>query len=828
MKMRYISIILFSVMILFSGAAMSQRNAIEAADEAFESHKYTLAVEKYKKAYSRVKGNREEQNRIIYQLAECYRLMNYPKRAEIQYKRLLRQDYQKKKPELLLYYADALKANEKYEEALEQYQAYAELVPEDPRGGNGIESCKMISEWLDNPTKHDVQYERKLSSRASDFSPTYASSNYNAIIFTSTREGATGKDTDEWTEQNFSDLFISRQDRKGEWSTPVLLDNQDGEGEDGINTGSNEGTPTMNNDFSKLYFTRCPDGKNGISGCQIYTSKRMGRSWGSPEMILLGNDTNAVIGHPAISENENIIYFASHRPGGSGGKDIWIATRESSNEDFGRPMNLGPVVNTPGDEMFPFLRSDTVLYFASDGHPGMGGLDIFKTTVNEEGEWGEPVNAGVPINSSGDDFGIVFHPEMIKGFFSSNRKSSRGYDDLYSFIIPPVEFTLAGVIKDDRTLQFVEGAKVELIGSDGTSVSTYSNNIGVYMFGKSQIAPNTTYEIVVTKDNYFTNKGTETTVGLTKSKDLERDFMLQPIPDEPIVLPEILYDLAKWDLKPQYQDSLQGLIKTLDNNETLVIELASHTDTRASDEYNDVLSQKRAQSVVDYLIERGIDPDRLVAKGYGEKVPRKLKKDIYRDGFFFEKGTVLDEEYINSLETKEEKEAAHQLNRRTEFRVLRKDFIPKPKPELDKDVGIVINPEDNVVKYTADPTTGEIQAICTINGYSMQFTYEPNIRATISLEKALELLNRGAISKDDFKGDPNEILAEGSIANNAIFTVEEFTIGIYTAYDVDIYVSHRLRQPLLIGNKVLKKVGDFRIDRTNKEIVFEEASGEKE
>ncbi|MCF8233637.1 MAG: OmpA family protein [Bacteroidales bacterium] len=818
-----LSVLFLSVgLLLIAQAASAQRNPAAAADEAFENKKFVVAVERYKKAYTKVKNNDAERNRIIYQLGECYRLTNYPKRAEMQYKRLIRKDYQKERPELLLHFADALKANEKYNEAIEYYKMYAELIPEDPRGLSGIKSCEMINEWLDNPSKHQIESVKRLNSRESDFAPTYAGDAYNSIIFTSTREGSTGSDTDEWTDQNFSDLYVSRMDRKGEWSTPVLLDNSDGEGEDVINTKANEGAPTMNSDFSTLYFTRCPkDSEKGLSGCQIYKSERSGRSWRAPELLLLGNDTNAVVGHPTLSEDELIIYFSSRRVGGMGGNDIWVATREKASEEFGRPMNIGPVVNTPGNEMFPFLRYDTVLYFASDGHPGMGGLDLFKVTIDENGEWGQPVNLGVPLNSSGDDFAIIFKPGGEEGFFSTNRDSYRGYDGLYHFIIPPVEFTLSGTVKNERTLQFVEAVNVELVGSDGTSVATYTNDKGFYMFGKSQVLPNTTYELILSKEDYFNTTGTTTTVGLTKSTDLTRDFMLQPIPEEPIVLPEILYDLDKWALKPQYQDSLQGLIKTLDENETIVIELASHTDARASDEYNEILSQKRAQSVVNYLIDRGIDPDRLVAKGYGERVPRELKKDINRDGYLFEKGTVLTESYIDSLDVEDKREVAHQLNRRTEFRVLRKDFVPKPKPELDKDINIVMNPEDNVVKYTTDPTTGEIQTICTINGYSMQFTYEPDLNAIITLDKALELLNKGAISKDNFEGDPNQVLAEGSIANNAVFVVEEFTLGTFTVKDVKFTVSHRLRHPLMIGRSVLQQIGKFKINRDKQEIVFE-------
>ncbi|MCD4774267.1 MAG: OmpA family protein [Bacteroidales bacterium] len=811
-------ILIFTIVLMFSGLkSFSQKDYAAPADEAFDNLRYTVAIEKYKKAYSKVKGNKIEKDRISYQMAECYRLTNNLRRAESRYKRLVKDNYQDSKPLILLHYANILKSNEKYELALEQYNAYSKLVPDDPRGQNGITACEYITEWIENPTKHEIEEIKKLNSRESDFTPAWGSDNYNSLIFTSTREGSTGKNTDEWTDQNFSDLFYSKQDRKGEWSTPVLLET----GEEGVNTESNEGTPILNSKFNSMYFTRCPDKDKTVAGCQIYKSKRSGRNWGEPEIIMLGHDTNATIGHPAISENELIIYFSSNRQGGFGGKDIWVAFRETKDEEFGRPQNLGPVVNSAGDEMFPYLRSDTVLYFSSNGHPGMGGLDIFRTTVNEDGNWGKPENLKFPLNSNGDDFSIIFHPEKEFGYFSSNRNSNRGNDDLFSFNIPPVEFTISGVIKDDRTLQFIENAVVELIDSDGISVSTKTTYEGKYYFGKNQVNEDKIFDITITKDDYFTVEGSETTIGLEKSKDFTRDFMMQPIPDEPIVLPEILYDLAKWNLKPQYQDSLQGLIETLDANENIIVELAAHTDARDSYERNDILSQKRAQSAVDYLIMRGIDPERLVAKGYGERVPLTLMKNITRDGFNFTEGTELTEDYIASLDSDEEKEAAHQLNRRTEFMVISKDFVPKPQNKnFEPTVDIVVNPEQKILKYTSDANTGEIQALCIINGFTLGFTYDKNGRAMISLEKALELLKNGAISKSDFIGDINKVLAESTIANNAVFKIKDLRIAGQTIHDINIIVRHDLRQSLILGSKVLSEIGEISIDKGKKEMIF--------
>lgn len=805
-------------MLLIPSLVFAQRNPAKSADEAFEALQYTVAIDKYKKAYTKVKKNKEEKNRITSQLAECYRLTSNYKRAEISYKQLVRRGWDKRNPEILLRYAEMLKINGKYDESIVQYNAYTEKMPDDPRGKLGAESAALIPEWIENPSKYEITNIKKINSRESDFAPAFTSNNYNEIVFGSTRDGATGKATDDWTGQNFSDLFVAKLDRKGEWSAPVLLDKSET-----VNTKANEGTPTFSSDFKTLYFTRCHNTAKQESGCQVYKSRRTGRNWGEPEMVeIKGIDTMSTIGQPTVSESELIIYFASERRGGFGGKDIWVAYRESTREAFKRPKNIGEIVNTPGDEMFPFLRNDTTLYFASDGHGGMGGLDIFVSVIDTAGNWGKPENLKYPMNSTFDDFGIVFHPEEEYGYLSSNRKGTRGKEDIWYFIEPPLLFTISGIVTDDRTLFAVENASVKLVGSTGLSVSTITNQDGYFTFGNSQVGVNTTYEILVAKPNYLNNKGTITTVGVEFSKDFEKNIVLQPIPAEPVVLPDILYDLAKWDLKPQYQDSLQGLIQTLRDNPNLVIELASHTDSRDSYERNDILSQRRAQSAVDYLIIRGIEPARLVAKGYGERNPRKLKRDYDRNGMHFDKETVFDEDFINSLATEKEKEAAHQLNRRTEFRVLRKDFVPSATNMNITQLNILINPDDNSVSFREETNTGTYISTCVIMAYNENFAYDRHSIAMISLDKAMALLKGGAIGKENFEGNAEEILVDNSIKNNAIIIIPEITIANKTINNVQLKVSHNLKYDLVFGDKILNLFGEFSFDKNTHKLTFKE------
>jgi peptidoglycan-associated lipoprotein len=813
-----IRILLIACLIsIASGTVFAQSRSLRAADEAFNNMQYNVAATKYKKALSKTKA-KPEKEKIAFQMAECYRITNNTKKTEAAYKRLLKTKFIETNPIVYLYLAQAMKSNEKYQDAKVNFEKYAEAVPDDPRGKNGALSCSLAKEWTDNPTKFKVAPEKILNSKESDFSATYADKLYNTLIFTSTRDAATGKDQDNWTGQNFSDLFVSKLDPKGQWSTPVQLETGNV-----VNTEANEGNPAVNSKFNQMYFTRCSNDKGTLQGCKIMVSRRTGRNWGEPKALDLGGDSTTVFGNPSISPDELTLVFSSDLPKGQGGKDLWMSTRKGPNDNFGRAFNLGPVINTMGEEMFPFMRNDTTLYFSSNGHPGMGGLDIFKSTLSG-GEWTKPVNMQVPLNSAADDFGIVFNPEEDKGFFSSNRKGGRGSDDLYSFVNPPVIFTLTGTVKDDNTLQPIQGAVVKMTGSNGTSVESRTDAKGNYTFNKAQVKANTTYELICLKANYFNKKAKETTVGLESSKDFTIDFRLEPIPDKPVVLPDILYDLAKWDLKPQYQDSLQGLIKTLDENETIIIELASHTDSRGSDESNDVLSQKRAESVVNYLIERGIDPDRLIAKGYGERVPRRLAKDVTKDGFLFKAGTLLSQTFIDSLATKPQQEAAYALNRRSEFRIISKDFVPKTQNKAilgqNQRVNIQINPEDNVVPFSTNAdNTISFQAV--VNGYTTMITLsEEGPGLSFSVDETLKMLKSGAIGKSDFDGDPEKILGNNSVADKSVFTVGEISITTKSAFELEATVLQKQKAPLLMSEKVLKKFGSYTLDKDRKEIIF--------
>lgn len=626
------------------------------ATMAYEAGEYFAAIDLYKKAYSKV-SEKEKKAEIIYKIAECYRITGDPRQAALWYKKALQQDYQD--PNLYLRYGQALMRSGKFEEALEQFQLYKDLIPDDPRGSWGIESAKVAQEWIDNPTGYVVENMRYFNSSQRDWNPAYANEDYMEVMFTSTREDAQGKETNGATGQSFADIFSSTMDRKGKWSVPVPVESLNSEFEDG--------SPNFSSDFSTIYITRCKVGKNQQTACQIYTSKKSGTEWSEPQSLDITGDS-ITSAHPAISPDGSQLYFVSDMPGTIGENDIWVVNLEEGK--WGTPKNLGEEINTPGNELFPYVHADGTLYFSSDSRVGLGGLDIFKAKKDETGSW-MVENLKSPINSVDDDFGIVFESELERGFFSSGRKG-RGNDEIFSFVLPPLEFAVNGLVRDDRTNNLLNGAKVTAVGSDGITIESTTGEDGAFRF---MLKPSTDYVFIAGKPGYLRGKARESTKGLDQSKEFDVTVYLSST-ERVIELPNIFYDFAKWDLRPESMVSLDNLVETLNDNPNITIELMSHTDSRGAPADNEALSQKRAQSVVDYLISKGIAPDRLQAKGYGESQPKVVDEKILEEYKFLKLEDVLTESYINQLPV-DQQEQAHQINRRTEFKVLSTDYIPK-------------------------------------------------------------------------------------------------------------------------------------------------------
>jgi peptidoglycan-associated lipoprotein len=659
MKAFFLFFIIFFIAV--TQESFAQKRKAEKAYEFFNAGEYFLAIDHFKDTYSKSKDKAVKAD-MVYMVAECYRLMNDPKNAEIWYKKAVRTSYSK--PEAQLWFAESMKKNGKYQPAADEFKKYKQLVPADPRADQGLRSCELAAEWLRNPEAYRVEDLKDINSKDADFSPAYDRDDFGVIYFTSSRDDAAGNKTHGATGQNFTDIFESRLDKKGKWSMPVAVS--------ALNSDFEDGTPNISSDYKDIYFTRCEAGKREQKGCSIMYSESKGDSWIEPKNLGIMPDS-IVSAHPAISPDGLTLYFVSDIKGGFGGKDIWLVTREKPGAEWSKPVNAGADINTSSDELFPYVRSDGTLYFSSDGHIGMGGLDIFKARSQPDGSW-LVQNLKSPINSFADDFGITFQNETEAGIFSSTRKG-KGNDELYSFEMPPLKFNITGLVKDEKTGIAIQSSMVQLIASDGTNLQVETGTGGDFKF---VLKPAVDYIFLASKNGYLNGKEKVTTKGQEKSRDYMVTILLTAI-DKPIELPNIFYDFGKWDLRPESMVSLDKLVETLIDNPKVTIELMSHTDSRDTEEYNLTLSQKRAQSVVDYLVSKDIEIERLTARGYGESSPKVVDADIAGQFPFLKSGTALTEQYINSLANDEQKEIAHQINRRTEFKVLRTDYVSPKK-----------------------------------------------------------------------------------------------------------------------------------------------------
>ncbi len=654
-KFIFLAILAATVCIAPVNAQKKQKDS--RAQAAFDAGEYFTAIDLYKDAYNKV--DKGQKTAIFFKIGECYRILGDSRSAVLWYKKAVREEYQD--PIIFLRYGQMLLVGENYTEAEEEFKKYVELVPDDPRGGIGIESCQAAIVWKENPTGYIVENMRVFNSRQRDFSPAYINEAYTEVLFTSTREDASGNETHGATGQNFADIFATSMDRKGKWSVPVPVER--------LNTEFEEGTPSISPDFSTLYFTRCKKGKNQQLGCQIYRATAAGGEWSEPELEFSSFGDSVTTAHPAISPDGNTLYFVSDMPGGLGENDIWKVTNEEGS--WGDPVNMGEQINSPGNELYPFVHADGTLYFSSDSRVGLGGLDIYKAIEDETGAW-KLENMRPPINSPEDDFGIVFEGDVEKGFFSSSRKG-RGNDEIFSFVLPPLEFAVNGIVKNERTDQILPGSTVRSVGSDGITVESTTGDEGSFRF---MLKPGTDYVFIASQPGYLNGKVRESTRGLDQSRVFDVTIYLAST-QQVIELPNIFYDFAKWDLRPESMVSLDNLVETLDDNPNVTIELMSHTDSRGTPADNQELSQKRAQSVVDYLISKGIAADRLQAMGYGESQPKVVDEKIKANNDFLDLEEVLTDEFINQLPSPDLQEKAHQVNRRTEFRVLSTDYIPQ-------------------------------------------------------------------------------------------------------------------------------------------------------
>jgi len=632
-----------------------------SAMTSFEIGEYTKSIASFRKVYSETK-DRQRKAEIQFKIAEAYYYIGQYRQAEGYYKSALIRNAGGKTT--LLHYAETLRANEKYDEAIKNYKQYLDSVPGNKMALNGIESSEKTKDWLKSPSRYKIENLKDINSISNDYSASYAGVSDHEIFFTSSRKGSTGKKKSAITGEYSADVFRSSYNlQKNRWDKPQLVDELRI-----INTFDEEGAASFNTAGNTMYFTRCRYDKTASQGAEIFSATQLSGLWGDVAKLTIGSDS-LMAAHASLSADGNLMYYVSDRPGGYGGKDIWVTTRKKGGS-WEKPTNAGPEINTSGNEMFPYIRENGALYFSSNGHVGMGGLDIYVARKGEAGKW-IVENMKSPLNSTGDDFAISFYPGEERGLFSSNREGSRK-DDIYTFLLPPKIFEVEGDIFNKENGARINDAAVRLIGTDGTMLKMNAEN-GKFRF---KLKPEVEYIVAAYKKGFLNAKLVASTVGIEEGKQFMVRMELTPA-DLPISVDNIYYEFGKWDLLPESVTALDSLAELLVQNPTTVIELMAHTDCRGDDATNSEISQKRAQSVVTYLIAKGIQSGRLVAKGYGKTAPKTVTKRLAKEYPFLKLGKELTCSFIESLPDEKDREICHQINRRTEFKVLSSDYKEK-------------------------------------------------------------------------------------------------------------------------------------------------------
>lgn len=642
------------VLMLHSCAA---DNAMRKGEKFLAIGEYHDAAEQFKKAYTKTPTKeRQLRGQRALKMAHCYRHISSTQKAISAYRNALR--YNVATLDDRLDYARLLLKNGEYKRALIEFELLNDSMPNNVLVRNGLLSAKMAPKWKEQGSDYTVKKMTEFNSRRADYCPVLAGDQWDRLYFSSTRNDALGDELSGITGAKPGDIFFSDKDDKGKWSKPQTI-------ESGLNTEYDEGACCLSPDGSTMYLTQCLSDASYPRFAQIVTAQRSDASWGKTTPLLITNDTLSAYAHPAVSPDGEWLYFVSDMPGGKGGLDIW-RMRLTTNGPVG-VENLGEPINTPGDEMFPTFRPNGDFYFSSDGHPGFGGLDIFIATVGEDGKY-HLSHPGYPLNSQGDDFGMTFQGQLNQGFFSSNRGDGRGWDHIYSFYNPEIVQTIRGWIYEQDGYELTAG-EARIVGTDGTNLRLGVRGDGSFDY---VVKPGVDYIILAMCDGFLNHKEEIHVDSVKESKVYDLQFPLASI-SAPVLIDNIFYAFDKATLLPESKNALDSLILMLNENPNITIELSAHTDYRGAEDYNKKLSQKRAESVVNYLINHGIAADRLTAVGYGEEKPKTIRRKVAERYPWLKENDVLTEEFILKLKP-EQQETANALNRRTEFKVLRTTY----------------------------------------------------------------------------------------------------------------------------------------------------------
>lgn len=653
-----VPVVIMSALCACSNAERTTRRA----DAAMAIGEYQEAASLFRRAYMQT-APRERASRgaLAYKMGEAYRSFGNVGRALAAYKNAER--FGVADSLLLRKQGDMLRYAGNYKGAEEKYKAYLEKNPEDVLALAGYRSSLEAPAIREAGSAYTVKLDKNFSSSRADYCPAFSDRNGSAVYFSSTRNSGTGGQMSGITGTKPGDIYCLKKDEKGHWKSPEAA-----EGE--LNSEWDEGAACFTEDGNTMYFTVCRSDPQYPRMAEIWTSTRNDAKWGKPQALKITADTLSSYAHPALSPDGKWLYFVSDMPGGYGGYDLWRASVVGGH-GVGAVENLGPEINTPGNEMFPAFRLSGELYFSSDGRePSLGGLDLYRAKEDTLTKHWEVLHLPYPMNSNGDDFGITFEGLHNRGFFSSNRASAgRGWDKIYSFSFPEILLSVKGWVYEQDGYELPE-AVVYMVGNDGTNMK-----IGVNLEGSFEqpLAPGGKYLFLATCKGYL-NYRAELTVDSLAQK--EHQYVLQfPLPSIsiPVLVRGVYYEFDKADLTDNSREALDRLVKVLKENPNITIELSAHCDYRGRAEYNERLSQRRAESVVRYLTEHGIDAERLTAKGYGESQPKTVSKKMAEKYPFLHENDVLTEEFILKLQP-EQQEVCNSLNRRTEFRVLRTTY----------------------------------------------------------------------------------------------------------------------------------------------------------
>ena len=661
-----IYIALCSLLLLSCGA----EKAMKKGDQFYAIGEYYNAAEQYRKAYSQTPAKeRDLRGQRAQKLAECYRRINATTKAINAYNNVVR--YKKADSITHLYLGQLYLKNGNYKEAAKAFQTANDSLPGDERVKNGLKSAQMAPAWKKEGSAYIVKRMDVFNSRRDDYSPMIGGDDNNLLYFTSTRNQAQGDDWSGITGAKAADIFLSQKDDQGRWSKPQSIDSE-------LNSDFDEGACCLSPDGRTMYLTQCKTDPTHPRYATIVVSERSDATWTKPRELTISKDTTCSYAHPAVSPDGEWLYFVSDMPGGMGGLDIWRC-RLLSHGEAGVVENLGKPINTAGDEMFPTFRPNGDLYFSSNGHPGFGGLDIYyipnlqSSIFRSALPLGSSKNLqlnhpGFPLNSQGDDFGMTFEGKRNQGFFCSSRGDQRGNDHIYSFYNPEIVQTVKGWVYEQDGYE-LPAAQVYMVGNDGTNLKLSVRGDGSFT---QEIKPGVDYVLLATCKGFLNH---QQEISVAPAKTSEEHVLQFPLANisAPVLIENIFYDFNKATLRPESATALDELVRLLNENPNVTIELSAHTDCRGSDQYNEALSQRRAESVVNYLIQHGIASDRLTPKGYGEGKPKRIKRKVAEKYPFLKEGDILTEEFIATL-PEEQQEQCHQLNRRTEFIVLRTTY----------------------------------------------------------------------------------------------------------------------------------------------------------